>query len=347
MIDRQPQFLIYRLVGKNKNDMYKIAGLLVLLICLKGLSQDTVIVRTDITSEQQKKSEPDYTWIFSSPRLINANTVELLSKGILEFKVTHNFGDIAGDGGGIKKFFGLDEAADVRIGFQYGLSKRINLIAARAKGAGNVQQLYELGIKYRFLQQADDSKHPLSMTFFANAVVSTMKAGLVAGQENSFDNFSDRLSQTLQLLIARRFGKISLQVSPTLVNRNYVVIGDDKTLFALGGAFRLPVKGRFSLIFDYFHSFRSQSSIDFFKDTTLGRGGHGTLDGIRFYDALGVGVELLTEGHVFHLNFTNATEILENRFIPRTVTSWGKGQFRWGFTISRDFDLLWKKKNGK
>ena len=115
-----------------------------------------------------------------------------------------------------------------------------------------------------------------------------------------------------------------------------MVSGDDKTLFALGGAFRLPVKGRFSVLIDYFHSFRSQNSIDFFKT-----------QGIRFYDAVGVGIELLTEGHVFHLNFTNATEILENRFIPRTITSWGKGQYRWGFTVSRDFDLLWKKKNRK
>ncbi len=316
--------------------MYKVAGLLVFLISLKGLSQDSVIVRFDNISTQQKKIEPDYIWIFSSPKLINANTVELLSKGILEFKVTHNFGDIAGDNGGIKNFFGLDNATDVRIGFQYGLSKRINLIAARSKGAGLVQQLYELGIKYRLMQQANDSKHPISVTFFANAVVSTMKASMVAGQENSFDNFSDRLSHTLQLLIARKFGKISLQVGPTLVNRNFVVPGDDKTLFALGGAFRLPVKGRFSLLLDYFHSFRSQNSIDFFK-----------IQGIRFYDAMGVGIELLTEGHVFHINFTNATEILETRFIPRTVTSWGKGQYRWGFTVSRDFDLLWKKKNRK
>ena len=316
--------------------MYKIAWLLVLLIGLKGLSQDSAIVRFDNISTQQKKIEPDYIWIFSSPKLINANTVELFSKGILEFKVTHNFGDIAGDNGGIKNFFGLDNATDVRIGFQYGLSKRINLIAARSKGAGLVQQLYELGIKYRLMQQANDSKHPLSITFFAHAVVSTMKASMITGQENSFDNFSDRLSQTLQLLIARKFGKTSLQVSPTLVNRNYVVTGDDKTLFALGGAFRLPVRGRFRVLLDYFHSFRSQNSIDFFK-----------IQGIRFYDAMGVGIELLTEGHVFHLNFTNATEILETRFIPRTVTSWGKGQYRWGFTVSRDFDLLWKKKNRK
>jgi hypothetical protein len=310
--------------------MYKkVAGSFFLLLSLHAASQDT-------TLREQRKPEPDYIWIFSAPRLINANTVELHPKGILEFKVTHNFGDIAGDNGGIKNFFGLDNATDVRIGFQYGLSKRINLIAARSRGAGVLRQLYELGIKYRLMQQANDAKHPLSVTLFANTVASAVEADTLADRENSFNNFSDRLSQVVQLLIARKFGNISLQVSPTLVNTNYVINGDDNTLFALGGAFRLPVKGKFSILVDYFHTFRSQSNIDFFK-----------VQGIRFYDAVGVGIELLTEGHVFHLNFTNATEILENRFIPRTVTSWGKGQYRWGFTVSRDFDLLWKKKNRK
>lgn len=302
-----------------------------LLISFKSFSQDTTLVGN---TTAQQKTEPDYIWIFSSPRLINSNTVELQPKGVLEFKVTHNFGDIAGDNGGIKNFFGLDNATDVRIGFQYGVSKRMNLIAARAKGAGNVKQLYELGIKYRLMQQANDSKHPISMTLFANGVISTMEETSLPDQEHSFENIGDRLSQTVQLLIARKFGKLSLQVSPTMVNTNYVPSYDENTLFALGGALRLPVRGRFSVLVDYFHTFRSQHTIDQFKAR-----------GIRFYDALGVGVELLTEGHVFHLNFTNATEILENRFIPRTVTSWGKGQYRWGFTVSRDFDLLWKKKN--
>ncbi|MCG2614442.1 DUF5777 family beta-barrel protein [Terrimonas sp. NA20] len=294
-------------------------------------AQDSTAIATPVPAK-----DVSYVWLFSSPRLINANTVELIPKHVLEFKVTHNFGDIAGDNGGGKTFFGLDNATDVRIGFQYGLSKRINLIAARAKGAGSVQQLYELGIKYRLMQQAEDAQHPVSVTLFANNVISAMTRSPLSNQENSFDDFIDRNSQTVQLMIGRRFGNLSLQLSPTMVNRNFVPSNDDQTMFALGGAFRLPVKGRFSVLVDYFHTFRSQQSKDFYKT-----------QGVNFYDALGVGIELLTAGHVFHLNFTNATEILENRFIPRTVTSWGKGQFRWGFTVSRDFNLFYKKKKRK
>src|SRR5688572_281315 len=109
--------------------MRKINGLLLLMTGFNAFCQ-----QSDSTLLTNENKQPDYVWLFSAPKLINANTVEMILPGILEFKVTHNFGDIAGDEGGIDKFFGLDNVEDVRIGFQYGLSKRFNISAARAKG---------------------------------------------------------------------------------------------------------------------------------------------------------------------------------------------------------------------
>ena len=288
--------------------------------------------QTDSATITTPKKELNYVPVFTSNRLINAYTVEMIPKHVLEFKVTHNFGDIGGDNGGAKTAFGLDNATDVRIGFQYGISNNVNVILARAKGASLVQQLYELGFKYRFLQQAEEKGHPLSMAIYLNNVISAMEENDLPNQPNSYEDFSDRMSQTAQLLIARRFGSVSFQLNPTLVHTNFVVDGDQNTLFAIGGGLRIPVMGKFSVIADYFHTFRNRESTDLYK-----------AQGITFYDAIGVGIEILTAGHVFHLNFTNATEILENRFVPRTITSWGKGQFRWGFTVSRDFNLFYKK----
>lgn len=315
-------------------------SLIVLAACcitLQGIAQDTTALPVAPEPVLQKKTEPAH--VFYSPRLINMNTVQALHKGILEFRVVHNFGDAGGDLGGVKNFFGLDNAADVRIGFSYGLSDRVNITVARYKGSGPVQQLYELGLKYVLLQQAEnDPLKPVSMALFANQVVSGMKAGTNPESENAFgDQFSNRLSNVVQLMIARKFGnRLSLQLSPTYVHRNFVLSYDEKNLFALGAALRLHLGGRYSLLVDYAHTFRSQSLVDSFAARD-----------IHFHDVLGVGLEILTGGHVFHLNFTNATDILENRFLSRTVTSWGKGQFRWGFTVSRDFDLLWKKRNKK
>ena len=254
----------------------------------------------------------------------------------MAFKVSHNFGDIAGDNGGIKRFFGLDNSTDIRIGFQIGLGKRFDIITARAKGAGLQQQLLEFGIKYKLLEQIEnDPSHPLSVALFANAVVATNKANSFPNQDNSFKDFSDRLSNVLQLIVARKIGNVSVQLNPTLVTRGYAISYDDKTMFALGGAIKLPlVANRLNLLVDYFHPFRSESS----KKSFL------TNDNLKFYDPLGVGFEIITSGHIFRLNFTNATELLENRFIPRTISSWGKGQFRWGFAISRNF-RLWTAKD--
>jgi len=274
---------------------------------------DSIAIKTP------KKEESTPTKVFYSQKLINAKTVEVLRKGILEFNVGHNFGDIAGDNGGIEKFFGLDNTTDVRIGFQLGLSDKFNLVAARTKGLFVTQQ-WELGIKWQFLRQMDnDPSHPVSLTMYANDVVSTQKASPLADQETSFEDFGDRHSQVVQLMLARKMGKISLQLNP----------------LALGGAIRLPLSKKIILIADYFHPFRSQSTKDGFE-----------ADGIKLYDPFGIGLEIVTEGHVFHLNFTNATEILENRFIRKTVTNWGDGEFRWAFTISRNF-VLFRPKNAK
>jgi hypothetical protein len=270
--------------------------------------------------------------LFSSEKAINANTPEVVPKGKMAFKVTHNFGDIAGDNGGTRRFFGLDNSADIRIAFTVGVANRLDLTAARAKGAGLHQQLYELGLKYQLLQQLEnDPSHPVAVTLFANNVITANKANAFPNQDNSFEDFSDRLSQVLQIIIARKIGKVSVQLNPTFVNRGYAVTYDKKRLFALGGAVKLPLSGRINLVVDYFHPFRDQASKDAFKAN----------ENIKFYDPLGVGFEVLTAGHIFRLNFTNSTEILENRFIPRTITSWGEGQFRWGFTITRNF-TLWR-----
>jgi len=106
-------------------------------------------------------------------------------------------------------------------------------------------------------------------------------------------------------------------------------------------AARVPLSKKFVLVADYFHPFRSSTSRRTLE-TQLAT--YGNPDQSALHDIFGVGVEILTPGHMFHLNFTNATSTLENRFIRRTYSSWGKGQFHWGFTVARNFVLFRDKK---
>jgi hypothetical protein len=302
--------------------MKKTFGFLSLLLSVQVWAQDSTIVTT---------AEKKPVQIFSATKTINARTTEMTGRGKLDFNVTHNFGDVGGSAGGPSRFFGLDNAYDIRIAFTVGLSDRFDLSAARAKGAMGQTQLYELAAKYQLMQQReDDPSHPLSMALFANMVIAANPARF-PNLDNSYENFSDRISNIWQLILARRIGKVSLQLNPTLLTRGHAISYDQKTYFALGGAIRVPLGGRVNLIVDYFHPFRREAVKDSFR----------VKNDIRFYDPLGIGFEILTSGHIFRLNFTNATDILENRFIPRTISSWGKGQFRWGFNISRKF-TLWR-----
>lgn len=285
------------------------------------------------SSQESKDKKP--VQIFSSEKTINATTPETVGKGKMAFKVSHNFGDIDGKAGGIKNFFGLDNSTDVRIAFQVGLGEKLDAIVARTKGAGLQQRAIELGLKYKLLEQMEnDPSHPVSVALYANTAIATNDANSFPNQDNSYKDFSDRVSNILQLVIARKMGKVSLQLNPTFLTRGYAISYDQKSMFALGGAIRVPlVENRLNLLVDYFHPFRKEAVEDSFKVN----------DNIEFSDPLGVGFEFITSGHTFRLNFTNNTEILENRFIPRTITSWGKGQFRWAFTMSRSF-TLWRDK---
>lgn len=273
--------------------------------------------------------------IFTSQKAINATTTQLVGKGKMDFNVVHHFGDIAGKQGGLTNFFGLDNATDYRIAFEIGLGHKLDLTVARYRGASLQQKLLELNLKYLLAQQLEnDPSHPISILLFANTVIATSKSSSIPNTENYFEDLGSRTSNAFQLVLAKRFGRVSLQLNPTLVTRGYAISYDQKTIFAIGGAIRFPLSENINFIVDWFHPFRSESSRDSFKVQS---------SPIRFYDPLGIGLEVIKGRHVFHLNFTNSTEIVENRFIPRTVHSWGKGQFRWGFTIAREF-TLWKPK---
>lgn len=292
-----------------------------------------MLIAATAQDNSTKKKEGKPVRVFNSGKTINARTPEVTGKGKMDFNVSHNFGDLAGSNGGIKRFFGLDNAADIRIGFHIGVGKHTDLVIARDKGASLVQQIYEIGIKQQLMQQMEnDPSRPMSIAVYFNNAISAVKKNNFPDQDNSFENLGDRTSNVLQLILAKRFGNVSLQLNPTYLTRGHAISYDQKNLFALGVAIKLPVvANRLNLVVDYFKVFRNQASKDSFSVN----------NNLKFFNPLGIGFEVLTSGHIFRLNFTNATEILENRFIPRTITSWDKGQFRWGFTISRTF-TLWR-----
>lgn len=271
---------------------------------------------------------------FKSGNLINVKTTEMIHRKELDFRVDHRFGDIAGTAGGAKNFFGLDDAMDIRIGFDYGISDKLNVGIARAKGATTLRQLYETNVKYRFIEQTASDRMPVSVSFFGSVTASAMEASTDPSSPASFGSFGDRLTYVSQLIIARKFNSsLSFAILPTYLHRNFTAFGDENSMFAVGAGGRLKVSSRMAIVADYVVPIRSESAKKYREE----------VNGQSYRNALGVGLEMETGGHVFHLNFTNATSIQESQYISETTSSWEKGQFRWGFSIARRFSFDKKK----
>lgn len=264
---------------------------------------------------------------FMTTRLINAHTIETVDKGKLDVRITHRFDDIAGDLGGFETFFGLDNVTDIRIAFEYGVTNDLTVGFGRSKGVLGPLKLLDGFVKYRWLKQTTDNKMPISLTVFGNTVTSIMKATDNPASETAFDKFAHRLSYDVQVIIARKFSdRLSLQIMPNYLHRNFVQFGDENDIFSIGIGGRIAIAKHYAIIFDYYQFFSEFRQYDENKV-------------VNFFPPLGIGLEIKTGGHVFHVNFSNSPAILENQFIPSTTKSWLDGQFRLGFNISRPIQL--------
>jgi len=116
---------------------------------------------------------------FKDTRVVNVHSVETLPKGKLDIRISHRFGDMFGENGGFKTFYGLETAEDVSIGGEYGFTDNFNVGLYRAKGAGRtpegnsgLRQNLNLVAKLRFLHQETEG-FPFSATLVGTATTST------------------------------------------------------------------------------------------------------------------------------------------------------------------------------
>jgi hypothetical protein len=194
--------------------------------------------------------------------------------------------------------------------------------------------LYEGNLKYRLLEQTDDEKVPVAVTLFGSTTIAAVKASTDPTAVNAYSKFQDRLTYVVQAVIARKFNSnFSMLVMPSYVHRNFTVFGDQNDLLALSVGGRIKITKRMAFVADYTIPFRDKDKKAYLENTL----------GTQYYKTLGAGLEFETGGHIFHLNFTNATAIQESQFITDTNTSWLKGQYRWGFSIARRFSFDKKK----
>ncbi len=259
---------------------------------------------------------------FNTTRVISSHSTETLWKHELDFRVGHRFGDIGGAQGGAQTLFGIDNSADIAVGFEFGVTNDLDIGLTRYKGAGPYRQLFEGYAKYKFMRQT--SEKPISIVGIAKAYTTTMKAATDSTSPTAFTEFAHRMAYSYQLLIARKFGeRFSFQLMPTYVHRNFVAFEDQNVHLSIGAGFRLQLTKLMGIIGEYHHVFTDN---DLAISQTL-------------QDPIGLAFEFNTGGHIFQLNLTNSRGFGEAQYISSTTSDLTKGQFRIGFTISRIFKL--------
>jgi hypothetical protein len=278
---------------------------LVLTTCLL-FGQDTSLLKGEQFDSRRKQY---VTNAFKSSRVINGHSMEFIGKGVLDFRILHRFGTV---NNGASEFFGLDQAS-MRIGLDYGLGKNLTV------GIGRTTFMKELDgfLKWRPVQQAIGGS-PFSWVLVGGMSVYTYK-----NTDPQKDiTLSSRTGYYFQSIVGRKFSpRFSLQLSPTLVHRNLVPEGDVNDLYALGIGSRFKLSKRTAFVVDYF--------------PVLNRPAGSTTT-----NALSIGFDIETGGHVFQLHFSNTSGMNERAFICNTHDSWGKGEIRFGFNLSRVFNVV-------
>lgn len=247
------------------------------------------------------------TGAFKSTRVINAHSIEMLHKRNLDFRIMHRFGTVSS---GIKELYGLDQAS-MRLSLDYGITDNTTV----GFGRSTLRKELDLFVKTRIIQQTSGAKNiPVSLILAVG--------GMTRAQQGTFDSltFINRSAYYVQMVLGRKFSSIfSLQLSPIVVHTVTPVEGSDQTIFALGGGARLKVSKRIAFTIDYHHPF-------------------GTLNEI-YTDPLSVGIDIETGGHVFQLHFSNADGMNERAYITQTHGDFFKGDIRFGFNLSRLFQI--------
>lgn len=292
-------------------------------LALSGLCFTASTARAQQTGDllsllgKEKPAKERVTNAFKSTRVVNGHSMEFLSPGTMDFRILHRFGQIDK---GYSNLFGLDQAS-MRMGFDFGILQNLMF------GFGRSTYKKELDgfIKFAPVRQATGSgSFPVTIAMVAGMTYNTSPF-----TDTTIKNYNtSRIAYFFQTIIGRKFSEaISLQVTPTMVHNNLVMLqSQSNDVYSVGIGGRIKFSKRMAFTFDYFR-----------RITGLEQG--------VTYDPLSVGIDIETGGHVFQLHFSNSTGMNERAFITETTNRWDKAEIRFGFNLSRVFQIKKKKKS--
>jgi hypothetical protein len=275
---------------------------LILLSCIL-VSRSFLLFGQDLEDFLEQSIQRDtemVTATFKASRIMNGHSVERMTTGQLDFRISHRFGTI---NSGAYEFFGLDQA-HIHLSLEYGINDWLMV----GLGRGTFEKTVDGFTKISLLRQSSgpESK-PVSISLFSGIYIN----GLRWSEPERENEFIHRLSFAHQLLIARKFSPgFSFQITPSYLHQNLVEsVYDPNDMFSIGAGTRLKLTKRISFNAEYYYLFKPDNET---LSTDL-------------YNPLSLGFDLETGGHVFQIVMTNSVGMRENAFLGHTTGRWLDG----------------------
>ncbi len=273
------------------------------------LSSFLVKAQDDLLSLLEVDTDPMYiSSTFKGKKVVNGQSVEILSKGVLQFQIQHRFGTL---NSGFYNLFGLDNS-QIRLGFDYGIKDWMSIGIGRSSALKTI----DASAKLRLKRQSKGSKE-FPFTLVTNSAIFVKQYRWSETKEETFE-LSNQLSFAHQILIARKINRdLSVQLSPTFLHYNLVNYAEKNDRISLGFGARQKLTNRISVNAEYFMQ----------------------INGKINNDVLSFGFDIETGGHVFQLHLSNSPSMIESSFIHETKGDWEQGDIYFGFNISRVFTI--------
>jgi hypothetical protein len=272
---------------------------------------------TSVFAQLERKrvvQNPDVVQTFMAPRNINFYSVESLSPGELHYSIMHTFGEVKSGPGSL---WGIDNGANVRFSFEYGLTDRLSL----GFGRSGLDRVYDLTSRVAIFRQKSNNSIPVSVSLIPMMGINTLSLDFL----DEPYTFSDRLNFSVVLPIARKFNeKLSLQLMPVYSHFNRVgpelnlVSSDINDYFGAGISGRFKFTRSSAVTFQFIQPFSESDNLD---------------------PNLAIGIDIETGGHVFQMFFSTTRALSESYIIAGSNGNFFEREFRFGFNINRLFSI--------
>jgi hypothetical protein len=259
-----------------------------------------------------QESEDYPVRLFETSILIDNQTVTTPFKGMLEFEIHHRFGTV---NNGFDDLFGLWGPSNIRLGLNYAITDRLVIGAGTSKN----YMAQDLSVKYALLRQTESGSMPVSLALYGNV-------GIDLRSKDNFGSAAEdwreihRLNYFTQVLVARQFSKLSLQLAPTFIYFNAVEVGYKNANFGFSAGAKYNLFGSHSLIVEYDQLLTKQENPDFDAKPQLA-----------------AGWEIGTATHAFQIFVANYHDILGQYNFLYNQNSIADGNFLIGLNITVRF----------